>query len=976
MHGGPILSKYELDRLGDGEFEHLTRALAIAVFGASVEVFGLGSDGGREATFEGSMSYPGDRGAKDNWDGYLVIQAKFCEEPRDVADNARWLRNLVQREINEWKDEKKKRRTNGRLPEYLLFTTNVRLSSVPGVGGIDELNALLSKELPELGIRGWALWHGDKIHALLDTYQGVRNRYNAFLMTGDLLSQIQSQLQIDGQGLEAIYETHSLKSLRKEQWVRLDESGGDRSTRLPLSRVAIDLPYMEDPRTDGNESRVLRKIISLGDRMLRPGDELPAQPYVVVVGGPGQGKSTLGLLLCQAYRLSLLATYPESKLSPKDADVLKAMREHFVREMGVPLPQNRRWPVLVRLSELGDALTSGKTNGVLRFIAGKMNDVIDGDAPVTPSKLKSWLRMWPWMVVLDGLDEVPASASREKVFEAIDDFLTDARSVEADVFIVATTRPQGYAQELSPESYEQLTLAPLSAKEAVNYVKQLTAVQYAGDDEMQQHVIRYAEFAVEQEATSRLMVSPLQVTIMSLLLARRAKLPESRHELFSQYFATIYEREMNKEPSYLATLLREHQRDVKQIHERVGMALQQRAEDVGHADALLTNKQFERVIAERLRAEDFSKADVRRITSDLAKAALDRLVLLVPRKAEHVGFELRSLQEFMAASYFFSLGDVESLEPFERTATSAHWRHTWLLGAGRLFEEREILRDGLVSMVGDIGHLNEATRTSLIGPMLAVDLLDDDIAADAPKYLRRLTRYALEALADLPGSHTDQLNRVLRESSERDTQAWTQVKEQIQLSLKSGSRAKITAVWLLASLSMGTDHIGAHARSQLNLALKTLSDAESAALLWFLRGRLELSKLGALRAESIEDTGVRNLGDLIAPYLPLKADAADATRHKAVLKELRSISTTRFEAKQVVFYAVEDIPDTARYGLLDLLRNSEQDRQLVATIIGRLPIENAPVGDFLRTQLRIAISTNSVKWAAGWAQDISKSIED
>jgi hypothetical protein len=966
------MAKYELDRLGDVEFEHLTRALAIAVFGASVEVFGVGSDGGREATFEGSMSYPGARAAKGNWDGYLVIQAKFREEPRDVADNAKWLRNAVQREINEWKDEKKRRRTNGRLPEYLLFTTNVQLSSVPGTGGIDELNSLLARELPPLGVRDWAIWHGDKIHTLLDNYQSIRNRYNAFLMAGDLLSQIQSQLQLDGQGLEAIYETHSLKSLRREQWVRLDESGSDRSKRLPLSRVAIDLPHMEEPRT---ESGVLRKIITLGDRMLRPGDEMPDQPHVVVVGGPGQGKSTLGLLLCQAYRLALLQTYPKSKLASADADVLKAMREHLVREMGVPLPQNRRWPVLVRLSELGDALSSGKSGGLLRFIADKMNDLIDGDAEVTPAKLKSWLRVWPWMVVLDGLDEVPASYSREKVFEAIDDFLTDARSVEADVFIVATTRPQGYAQELSPEAYEQLTLAPLSAEEAVNYVKQLAAVQYAGDDELQEHVVRHAKIAVEREATSRLMVTPLQVTIMSLLLAKRAKLPESRHELFSQYFSTIYEREMNKEPSHLAKLLREQRRNVQRIHERVGIALQQRAEDVGHADALLTNKQFESVIAERLRAEDFPKGDVQRITSDLAKAALDRLVLLVPRKAEHVGFELRSLQEFMAASYFFSLGDKETLDPFERTATSAHWRHTWLLGAGQLFEEREILRDGLVSLVGDVVHRDEATGTSLLGPMLAVDLLDDDIAADAPKYLRRLTRYALEALGEHPGSHTEQLNRVLRESSERDTQAWTQVKERIQTSLKAGSGAKLSAVWLLASLSTRSDNIAAHARAQLNAALKGLNAGESAALVWFLRERPELMKLGTLRSMFIEVSGMQNLGDLIAPYLSPQ-DSSVAPGRNFLLKELRSISATKIVADEIVLYAVEDIPDVARYGLLDLLRGSEEARRLVSIVIQVLPVENAPVVDFLRTQLRAAISTNSAEWGPGWAQNIRESIED
>lgn len=544
------------------------------------------------------------------------------------------------------------------------------------------------------------------------------------------------------------------------------------------------------------------------------------------------------------------------------------------------------------------------------------------------------------------------------------------------MFIVATTRPQGYAQELSPESYEQLTLAPLSAGEAVSYVKQLAAVQYAEDEELQEHVVRHAKVALEREATRRLMVTPLQVTIMSLLLAKRAKLPESRHELFSQYFSTIYEREMHKEPSYLARLLREQRRNVQRIHERVGIALQQRAEDVGHADALLTNKQFENVIAERLITEDFPSAEVQRITADLAKAALDRLVLLVPRKAEHVGFELRSLQEFMAASYFFSLGDKETLDPFERTATSAHWRHTWLLGAGQLFEEREILRGGLVSIVDDIRHRDEATRTSLLGPMLAVDLLDDDIAADAPKYLRRLTRYALEALEEHPGSHTEQLNRVLRESSERDSQAWTQVKERIQASMNAGSGAKLSAVWLLASLSTRADSIAAHARAQLNNTLKNLNKRESAALVWFLRERSELEKLGALRSLSVEESGVQNLGELIALHLSGQDGPSVASGKKLLLKELRSISATKIVAGGTVFHAVEDVPDAARYGLLDLLRDSDEARRLVSTVIQILPVENAPVGDFLRTQLRAAISIKSAEWGPGWARTIRESVDD
>ena len=49
---------YDLTRLGEREFEHLSQALAVRVLGNGVRIFGDGPDGGREATFEGRMRFP------------------------------------------------------------------------------------------------------------------------------------------------------------------------------------------------------------------------------------------------------------------------------------------------------------------------------------------------------------------------------------------------------------------------------------------------------------------------------------------------------------------------------------------------------------------------------------------------------------------------------------------------------------------------------------------------------------------------------------------------------------------------------------------------------------------------------------------------------------------------------------------------------------------------------------------------------
>ena len=92
---------YDLNRLGEREFEHLTQALALRVLGPGVEVFGDGPDGGREAAFEGRYLSRNrirkGHGTDTGGPGQVPLP------PGDSAEGASWLKGQLRNEsANGW----------------------------------------------------------------------------------------------------------------------------------------------------------------------------------------------------------------------------------------------------------------------------------------------------------------------------------------------------------------------------------------------------------------------------------------------------------------------------------------------------------------------------------------------------------------------------------------------------------------------------------------------------------------------------------------------------------------------------------------------------------------------------------------------------------------------------------------------------------------------------------------------------------
>ncbi|KYF81510.1 hypothetical protein BE11_35600 [Sorangium cellulosum] len=373
--------------------------------------------------------------------------------------------------------------------------------------------------------------------------------------------------------------------------------------------------------------------------------------------------------------------------------------------------------------------------------------------------------------------------------------------------VVATTRPQGYGGELEDLGLALQTrhLVPLSKERALVYAEKLAEARFAEPPERRKRVLERLRLAGEEEATARLMRSPLQVTIMATLVDRVGRAPRERWNLFRDYYRVIYEREMERTVegpasagvgvalNDTAELLRSHRAYIDRIHANVALLLQVESEHSGGTAALMTAGRLEQVIDAVLAEDEIEPQARRELTGRIVQAARDRLVFLVEPQPGRFGFEIRSLQEFMAAWALASKGEVLLEKRIARLAKAASFRNVVLFLVSKCFTELSDLRDAFTERI--CPQLNddpedEVARATLAGSMLALDILEEGSALEQPKYARRLMEIAARLLELPPGPEHVWLAHI-QATSTVDT-----LRGALHLHLTGGSLPARLAAWI------------------------------------------------------------------------------------------------------------------------------------------------------------------------------------
>jgi hypothetical protein len=546
------------------------------------------------------------------------------------------------------------------------------------------------------------------------------------------------------------------KELKNDKAARLESAGQDFEHQISLASVFVDLPATDSadrantPQESSEDNEgIVEILLKIGSNILRnktseescgsPSDDADKVfPRVAIVGGPGQGKSTLGQFLCQLYRAAWLKSFLMNRLEPEIIKIIELL-EHK------QLPTNQRIPIQIVLNEYASDLAKDENLNLLQYIKKKISQL--GNTELSLEILKQWLGEYSWLVIFDGLDEVPASSNRAQVLKQIEDFRIDAATVNADMQIIATTRPQSYSNEFVKDFYKHWYLTPLSSKQALDYGRKLIETRCGDNEQRRSKLLRRLEKACETEATAKLMQSPLQVTIMTTLVEVVGEPPKQRYQLFKEYYQAIYNRERGREGA-LSAILSKHKTDIDNIHYTTGLLLQTQSETIDNTEAKLADEEFRNLVEARLLEDGHPRNKIDRLLYQITDGSLLRLVFLVRPVDGQIAFEIRSLQEFMAAEALLNGRENDVIERLNAIASIGHWRNVFLFAVGKCFVEKDYLLDNIYTLCKKLNDkkTDGIAGNTLWGSRLALDILVEGIAIQKPKYERLFVEIALQLL--------------------------------------------------------------------------------------------------------------------------------------------------------------------------------------------------------------------------------------
>ena len=373
------------------------------------------------------------------------------------------------------------------IPDNYLFYTNVVLTPAKDTGVKDKIEAYV-KDKNDI-ISNFYVMGYDEICAMLDNNRDVAISYAATILAGDLLMKLLEEYTLD---YLDVLKKYLFCEFTEEMYPRLEQADSVSDRKIPLEKVCVDI----------NVSKTVKfalRVFELGNEILgykRAGaecnDGLHSDQNFVLIGGPGKGKSTISQFIAQIYR-----AYSLKALGYRNSELDKFMTE-FTKSYGYRIDRIR--------------------------IAFK----------VALREYAAWIRR---------KKQEENHSILQYMQERMEKF--EGNKISAQT-IRKMPREQGYNNDFDEQKYLHMEVAELSKEDSLIYIRKLFAVMEEQSERRKKYISIMNE-ALEDEKTGRLMKTPLQVTIIAILVKSGGKPPHDRYSLFRQYYDIMVKREKQKE---------------------------------------------------------------------------------------------------------------------------------------------------------------------------------------------------------------------------------------------------------------------------------------------------------------------------------------------------------------------------------------------------------------------------------------------
>lgn len=739
---------YDLTQLDTHSFEHLVNFIALKVLGNGITGFAAGADGGRDGFLLGKADYPT---SADSWEGTWYIQSKF-HKPNLSSNAQHWLIREVIKEIKVYENNPKRK-----IPDIWIIATNIEPTGLPETGSYDRVKNLVNKFAPEVKVD---IWGGRKILDYLLEYPHVAKSYGHFLTPGHVISCLYEMLNEKEKDKKSLIEHLIVNHFKELSYTKLEQAGSGIDTRPKIYELFRDLPI-----GTGNKHtcHILKSLVSASNNVQKISvwhefgsgwRDWAKQPHrtrvILLKGGPGQGKSTVGQYFAQIQRAAFILSENGPIVTPQIKEIAIELKK--VAEQDGFWPKIPRIPVFIELKDyanwyIGQGMQSPRN--IIEYLCHKIN--CKTSFSVNAKLFRESFGLSTWFINFDGLDEVPNDL-KDNIAEEITHFTNELMpTLDADILTLCSTRPQGYSGQFDDLDSCICNLLPLPEVTALSCAE--AVIKFNRSEEESQQSIKILEAAMASKQVKELMTTPLQSHIMAVVVRDGGRPPEKRWELFNNFYSVMKKRESLKDfpDKRISALLREKEQLLKAIHDRLGICLHVKAESSEGAEASLNKSEFKE-LAEQA-TEILMDGDIKDTVDTLMEATIERLVFVnTPDSSEHVRFDIRQLQEFFAGEFIHNaFDDSEFQQRFEILCGDAHWREVvhFILSAlvhYKKFSTLTICSKILQQLDEDDNYkIRTYKKRSAIGSLLTLRLIEEGIL-EQDKRIRNLFTKNLTSL--------------------------------------------------------------------------------------------------------------------------------------------------------------------------------------------------------------------------------------